>query len=100
MWRAAQVVAEGSKGGEVSGVLLRPVKLFKSLPQFSDALWFVRGAGSGAFKAGKHPPSSRHCAAHPWMTRPALATPLDCLMMSSTQGCRHQNSGVVLYVSA
>lgn len=34
-------------------------RFFEKPPQLDDAVRFVRGAGSGAFKAGKHPQSVR-----------------------------------------
>ncbi|KAK9513371.1 hypothetical protein VZT92_026908 [Zoarces viviparus] len=57
VWRAAQVGAEVSRGEFDS--LTAPMKLLQESPRVDDAARFVRGAGSGAFKAGKHPPSSR-----------------------------------------
>lgn len=40
------------------------VQLTEESPHNDDAARSVRGASSGAFKAGKHPPSSRQRAAH------------------------------------
>lgn len=72
---------ESSAGKAVTGTVAEvclahysPVEGFQESPQIDDAARFVRGASSGAFKAGKHPPSSSQRAAHPRMTRPALAT--------------------------
>lgn len=50
-------------------VCLSPCSTEES-PHNDDAARFVRGASSGAFKAGKHPPSSRQRAAHSRIKQP------------------------------
>ena len=47
----------GGDWGREFGSLRTNVKVSKKCLQVDDAARFVRGAGSGAFKAGKHPPN-------------------------------------------
>lgn len=54
-------------------------------PYNDDAARFVRGASSGAFKAGKHPPSSRQRAAHSRIKQPP-GLPDDVLHWDPSKG--------------
>lgn len=61
------------------------VQLTEESPHNDDAARFVRGASSGAFKAGKHPPSFRQRAAHSRIKQPP-GLPDDVLHWDPSEG--------------